>query len=242
MEFGAGTYALGLVAGVLSLLSPCVLPIVPLLIVTAVSVHRYGAAALSAGLILSFTAVGLFVATIGFAIGLDTASFRGLAAALLIAFGLLLLSSAARSRFSAALSPVSAVGEHLLVRLHLTGLPGQFLVGALLGIIWTPCVGPTLGAASILAAQGKNLPQVAGVMLMFGIGAGFPVAFLGNVSRQALNGMRSRILSAGTIGTHALGILLLVLGASILTGTDKKPEAVLVQHTPGWLTDLTVRY
>ena len=111
MEFGAGTYALGLVAGVLSLLSPCVLPMVPIVIMTAASAHRYSALALSAGLVLSFTIVGLFVATIGFAIGLDTESLRGLAAAMLVVFGLLLLNSAAQNRLSAALSPLSNAGE-----------------------------------------------------------------------------------------------------------------------------------
>lgn len=105
MEFGAGTYALGLVAGVLSLLSPCVLPMVPIVIMTAASAHRYGALALSAGLILSFTAVGLSVATIGFAIGLDTESFRGVAATMLVVFGLLLLDSAGIHRAGRPISP-----------------------------------------------------------------------------------------------------------------------------------------
>ena len=52
------------------------------------------------------------------------------------------------------------------------GLPGQFGLGLLLGAIWSPCVGPTLGAASVLAAKGENLGQVALTMLVFGIGAG----------------------------------------------------------------------
>ena len=67
---------LALLAGVLSTLSPCVLPILPMVLGAAVSEHRFGPAALAAGLTLSFVAIGLFVATIGFSLGLDAARSR----------------------------------------------------------------------------------------------------------------------------------------------------------------------
>lgn len=119
MDFGAGTYALGFTAGVLSILSPCVLPLVPILIATAADAHRLGALALSIGLMLSFTVIGLFVATIGFAIGLDGEWFRSFAAILLVAFGVLLLSTAAQRRLATSLGSISNVGESLLGRMEL---------------------------------------------------------------------------------------------------------------------------
>ena len=64
-----------------------------------------------------------------------------------------------------------------------SGLAGQFAVGLLLGAVWSPCVGPTLGAASLLASQGKDLPQVALTMVVFGIGAAVPLILLGLLSR-----------------------------------------------------------
>lgn len=242
MDFGAGTYALGFTAGVLSILSPCVLPLVPIVIATASTAHRFGALALSTGLMISFTAIGLFVATVGFAIGLDADWFRAFAAVLLVVFGVLLLSTAAQKRLAASLGSVSNAGESLLGRLHLGGLAGQFLVGTLLGVVWAPCVGPTLGAASTLAAQGKSLPQVATVMMLFGLGAAMPIAALGAASRQAIAKFRSRLLTAGTLGKNVLGIVLLALGLLILTHADKHVEAFLVGHAPSWLTDLTTRY
>ena len=66
-----GAILLAFLAGVLSTLSPCVLPLLPLVLSAAVSEHRFGPAALAAGLAASFVAIGLFVATIGFSIGLD---------------------------------------------------------------------------------------------------------------------------------------------------------------------------
>ncbi len=66
----AANLELAFLAGILSTLSPCVLPLVPLLLGTAASEHRFGPVALAVGLALSFTAIGIFVATVGFAIGL----------------------------------------------------------------------------------------------------------------------------------------------------------------------------
>lgn len=65
---------------------------------------------------------------------------------------------------------------------------------------------------------------------------------LGIASRDAMARMRSRFLAAGTVGNYALGVILLLLGLLILTGADKRIEALLVQHSPAWLTDLTTRY
>ena len=72
------TLGLSFLAGVLSILSPCVLPLLPIILGTAQSEHQLGPVALAAGLALSFTTIGLFVATIGFAIGLDTDVFRAI--------------------------------------------------------------------------------------------------------------------------------------------------------------------
>src|SRR3546814_19930163 len=74
------------------------------------------------------------------------------------------------------------------------------LLGLLLGAVWSPCFGPTLGAASVLAAQGKDLGQVALVMIAFGIGAALPLLLLGLVSREVMMRWRDRLLRAGQGG------------------------------------------
>lgn len=239
MEFGLSTYGLSFVAGSLSTLSPCVLPLVPILLGTAATAHRFGPFVLAAGLTSSFTAVGVFVASLGASLDLDPALFRNVAAVLLIAFGMLLLSSQLQERFALAASGVSGAGQGVLSRLTLDGLPGQFVLGLLLGIVWSPCVGPTLGVAVTLASQGQSLAQVALVMALFGLGAGLPLVALGLVSRQAMLRMRGRLLAAGRIGKQALGALMLVLGAAILTGGDKRFEAWVLQAAPTWLVELT---
>ena len=238
------TASLGLafLAGLLSILSPCVLPLLPIVLGAAASEHRLGPLALAGGLALSFTAIGLFVATVGFAIGLDAGFFRGLAAVLLIAVGAVLVVPDLQTRLAVAAGPASNWAEQRFGGFSAAGVGGQFAVGLILGAVWAPCVGPTLGAASLLAAQGQDLGAVALTMLVFGVGAALPLALLGLVSREALMRWRARMAAAGKGLKAALGVILIVVGGLILSGLDKAIEAVLVEASPDWLTDLTTRF
>jgi cytochrome c biogenesis protein CcdA len=233
---------LALIAGILSVLSPCVLPLLPIVLGTAVSEHRLGPAALAAGLALSFAAIGLFVATVGFAIGLDAGVFRNVGAILIAGLGVLLLVPSLQVRVAAAGGPLGNWAESRFGGFSSSGLQGQFGVGLLLGAVWSPCVGPTLGAASLLAARGESLPMVTGTMLMFGIGAGLPLVALGSLSRSRLIAARSRLAGAGQGAKMVLGSLLLGLSLLIFTGLDKQFEAVLVAVSPEWLTRLTTTF
>ncbi len=237
-----GTLGLAFLAGILSVLSPCVLPLVPIVLGTAASEHRLGPLALAAGLAISFTTIGLFVATVGFAMGLDTDVFRTVSAVLLIGVGVLLLVPRLQEQFAVAAGPVSQWAGGYLDNFAATGLAGQFGLGLLLGAVWSPCVGPTLGAASLLAAKGENLGQVALTMLAFGIGAALPLMLLGFLSREAMQRWRGRLLEAGKGGKTLLGALLLAIGLLIATGLDKRLEAALVDASPEWLTNLTTRF
>jgi len=239
MVFGLATYGLSLAAGSLSILSPCVLPIVPILLSTAIAAHRFGPYALAAGLAASFTTVGVLLAGAGAAVGLDQSLLRHLAAVLLLGFGLILLSTRLQQRFAGATSGLSGLGQSLLAKLSLDGLTGQFVLGMLLGLVWSPCVGPTLGAAITLASQGQNQAQVALSMAMFGVGAGAPLVLLGLLSRQAMVRVRGKLLATGKLGKQVLGTAMLLLGAMILSGADKLVETWILNAAPDWLVSLT---
>ena len=237
-----GSIALAFVAGVLSLLSPCVLPILPVVLGAAASDHKLGPLALAGGLALSFVTIGLFVATIGYGIGLNAEVFRAVGALLIIAIGMVLLLPTLQARLALASGPLANWTDQRFGALRDTSLAGQFWIGVLLGAVWSPCVGPTLGAASLLAAQGRDLPQVAITMLAFGIGAALPLLALGLTSREAMLRWRGRLLATGRGARIALGILFVAIGALVLSGLDKAIEAQLVAASPQWLTDLTTRF
>jgi cytochrome c-type biogenesis protein len=234
--------ALAFAAGLLSILSPCVLPLVPIVLGAAVSAHAFGAVALAAGLALSFTVLGLLLALVGFGLGIDAGMFRVAAAAIMIMLGFVLVVPSWQARLAAAGGPVSSWADRRFGGFASSGLAGQFAIGLLLGAVWSPCVGPTLGAASLLASQGHDLLQVALTMVVFGIGAALPLILLGLLSRATLMRVRSRLMSAGKLGKGLLGAAFIVIGVAIVSGADKRVEAALVDASPAWLTELTTSF
>ena len=233
---------LALAAGLLSILSPCVLPLVPIVLGAAATSHPLGALALAGGLAASFTGLGLLLAVAGFGLGFDPGSFRIAAALIMIVLGAVLLVPTWQARLAEFAGPVSNWADRHLGRFASAGLAGQFAVGLLLGAVWSPCVGPTLGAASLLASQGRDLPQVALTMAVFGIGAALPLALVGSVSRTTLMRVRSRLISAGKLGKCLLGGAFVAIGFAIVSGADKSIEAALVEASPLWLTQLTTSF
>jgi len=242
VNFGAATYGLGLLAGTLSTLSPCVLPLVPVLVATAAGAHRYGPLALGAGLTLSFTVVGLALTLAGGSLGLDADAVRLAGAVALVGFGLLLLVPWLQRGFARATGGLGNAAQQLLARLAPDGLAGQLLVGLLLGIVWSPCVGPTLGAATTLASRGEHLWQVGALMATFGLGAAAPLVFLGTLSRTTMQRIRGTLVTTGALGKQLLGAALLVTGVLIAGGWDQPLQAWVLDHTPAGLTALTTRY
>jgi cytochrome c-type biogenesis protein len=236
------TLALAFAAGILSILSPCVLPLVPIVLGAAVAVHPLGAVALAAGLALSFTGLGLLLALVGFGLGIDAGQLRLAAAAIMVVLGAVLVVPSWQAWLAGAGSPVSAWADRHFGGFATSGLAGQFAIGLLLGAVWSPCVGPTLGAASLLASQGHDLPRVTLTMALFGIGAGLPLVLLGLLSRATLMRVRTNLMSAGKLGKGLLGAAFILIGVAIVSGADKRVEAALVEASPQWLTDLTTSF
>jgi cytochrome c biogenesis protein CcdA len=229
-------------AGILASLSPCVLPILPIVLAAAGSEHRLGPLALAGGLALSFAGAGMLLGLAGFAIGLDAEVLRIGAALLMLAAGLALLVAGVAARLSAAaehaLQPVTAFATRMSAR----GVGGQFALGAVLGLAWAPCTGPALGAAIGLAAQAGTAPRAAATMLVFALGAALPLLALGYAARGAVPALRRRLGSAGGAARPILGVVLAGFGLLVLTGLDKRIEAVATAALPDAWVDLIVRF
>jgi cytochrome c-type biogenesis protein len=218
MEFGLGSYGFGFLAGLLSTLSPRVLPIIPILLGSATNAHPRAALNLAGGLAISYALTGTAIAWAGLALDMDTAVFRNVGAFILGSLGLVLMSGGLQRRFASATSGIGDAGNNVISRMKFDGLGGQFAIGLILGVVWSPCVGPTLGAAVVLASQGSHLPQVALLMGIFGLGAALPVVALAYVSRGAMTKMRGKLMQAGKTGKMILGDFMLAVAAMILSG------------------------
>lgn len=234
-----GNLALSYAAGALSTLSPCVLPLLPIVLLSVLEKHSWGPVALALGLATSFAVVGVTIASVGFNIGLDPATLRTAIALLLLVMGVVLLMPALQGRLAAFAAPVATAGQALLDRIQPSGLGGQFVLGVLLGAIWSPCSGPTLGAAIGLAAQRNTLVQAATIMAIFGLGAATPILALAYGSRQAIFSRRDRLAKASRIAKPVMGAAFAFVGLFVVTGFDKVVETSLTNAMPDWLITLT---
>jgi len=236
-------FLLSFVAGLLTSLSPCILPVLPLVVGSALQKHRLGPVVLCSGLVFSFVLAGLLLAQTGTILGADTSSLRLITGVLLFGAGIFLLVPKCGDYLSRLLSPLSGKAESVVARIAPNSLLGEFIIGSLLGIIWSPCSGPTLGAASAFALQSETLFKAAIIMLTFGVGASLPLLIVAYGSRELVLGSgRAKVLFASSTGKKVFGVLLLFVGVLLLSGLDKVLEALFLDYAPGWLVDLTSRF
>ncbi len=228
---------LAFAAGALTILSPCVLPLVPIVLGNAAQGHRYGPIALAAGLVASFTIVGFAVATLG--TNIDGDSVRWVGAGLLFAAGAALLIPAVQARIERMMAPVADWASRRQGGLARFGIAGQAAIGVLLGLVWSPCVGPTLGAATVLAAQGRDLGAVAVTMAAFGMGIAAILLIVSLAAQSLMRRWRGRMTSVGGSGKRVLGGMLVTVALLILTGGDHLVEGAILSVSPQWLIDTT---
>ena len=232
---GLVALTLAFVAGLLTALSPCVLPLLPVVMGSAAR-NRYGPTALAAGFVTTFTMIGVLLATLGTALGLSDTIVRSTSAALLIAAGVLMISHRLQDSAGRWLSPLASASAKLSARAD-QGVGAQFFVGALLGGVWSPCVGPTLGAALGLVTQSETLLHAAAIMAAFGLGSATLLLAAGYASRAVI-GQRLRLLQAGERGRLVFGVVLLLVGAAVASGADKAVESLVLAQLPQWWIDV----
>jgi len=194
------------IAGLLTLINPCVLPVLPIVLVSSLNASRMGPVALAAGMSLSFVAFGVLVTAFGATIGLTQDTLAQIGAVLMIVFGVVLVVPVFARRFEAATAGVAAGADTQMNQINDTGLKGQFVGGLLLGAVWSPCIGPTLGGPIALASQGQNLGFATLIMVSFALGVSTLILGLGLAAREAIR-TRATIVTrpCGTIQTDSGG-------------------------------------
>ena len=224
-------------AGVAGVLSPCVWPLVPVVMSSAAGESRRGPWMLAAGLSLSFALAGTLLSFLLVSAGLDPELFRDLAGAMLVGLAAVLLIRPLGDALSRRLSALSSRLEGGASTAPASAW-GQFGVGSLLGLVWLPCVGPTLGAAIGLASMGQSLGLAFVTMLAYGLGTAAVLLAAGIASQRVLVRWRPGILATANRGKMLLGWLLLALGTLVLTGLDKRLEALALPFLPEWIVSI----
>jgi cytochrome c-type biogenesis protein len=227
-------------AGLLTLINPCVLPVLPIVLASALQAHRLGPVALAAGMVGGFVVLGLTVAAAGQALGLSDQTVAQAGAVMMIAFGLVLLVPRLNAGFATVTAGFSASADAGIDRIDRSGLGGQALAGLLLGAVWSPCVGPTLGGAISLASQGQSLPWAGAVMAAFALGVASVILALGYGTRSLLARHRGALRGLAEKAKPILGTVFLAVGIAILLRLHHAAEAWLVNTLPAWLIDFSV--
>lgn len=230
----------GYLAGVLTLINPCVLPILPIVLVSALQQDRYGPLALACGMGLTFVVLGLALSSLGPALGIDERTTSQIAAGLMILFGVVLVVPRLNAAFATATAGLSASANMRLDDSEPAGLRGQFIAGALLGAVWSPCIGPTLGGAIALASQGQDLAWAGAIMVAFALGIMSVILALAYGTREAILKRQAGLRRLADKAKPIAGGVLIAVGLMILFGLQKYPESWLLDAMPIWLQDLSV--
>ncbi len=232
----------GYLAGLLTLINPCVLPVLPIVLATALQAGRAGPLVLAAGMSVSFVIVGMTVAVFGRALGIDDVMVARAGAVMMILFGLVLMVPQFSTRFATVTAGMSARADAGMDSVNRDGLGGQFVGGALLGAVWVPCVGPTLGGAIALASAGESLGLAAATMLSFALGISTIIVMLAYGAQNAIRRRRDWLRSVSGRVRLITGIIFVTLGVALMFNLHRYAEIWLLDHLPFWLQDLSVRF
>lgn len=227
-------------AGVLTLINPCVLPVLPIILVSALNASRMGPVALAAGLSVSFVTFGVLVTAFGSAIGLTQDLLAQIGAALMVTFGIVLLVPAFSRRFEMATAGMAGTADARMDSIDHGSLQGQFLGGLLLGAVWSPCIGPTLGGAIALASQGQNLGYVTLIMMFFALGVSTIILVLGLGAREAIRARAQSLRGLAEKSKPILGVTFIAVGLMLFFQVHHIIEAWAIDVMPTWLLDLSV--
>ena len=227
-------------AGLLTLINPCVLPVLPIVLASAAAGDRRGPAMLALGMSLSFVVVGMALITFGSAIGLNEQNLATIGAVLMLAFGLVLVVPQFSERFATATAGFAGRADASIGQSPQHSLFGQFTGGALLGAVWSPCIGPTLGGAIALASQGESLTLATAIMVFFAAGVSTIILALAYGSQAAIRSRRDSLAVLAQRSRPILGAAFILVGLMILTKTHHRIEAWALDVLPAWLVDLSV--
>lgn len=229
-------------AGLLTALSPCILPVLPMVVGGAMQQHRAAPLLMGLGMTTAFAMGGWLIGALGPALGLDAEWIHQAAAVCLILFGLALWFEPLTRAFSRLAQPLAETADRAAGEIgHRSHLPA-FFFGGLLGLAWSPCAGPMLVASVALVATGRDAAFGAILLGLFGLGAATPLVLAAYASRAGFARLKGWALGHGGGLRHGFGLLAVVSGVFILTGLDKLVATGVIAVMPDAWLELVTRF
>ncbi len=222
-------------AGLITVLSPCIIPILPIVLGSALKRHRMYPVYMVLGLIMTFSVLGILFGSLGSAVGISKRTLEICATFLLFVLGLIIV-----------IKPLSIIFTTWTEKLLAFGLPAPkasdsplqaFVVGSTLGIVWAPCAGPVLASILALATASKSIVMSFLLLFTYAMGAGIPMLIIAYGGQRALSSRRVIKQHAEGI-KHVFGWILISTAVMLYYGTFKDLEALLIPYLPSFITAL----
>lgn len=226
-------------AGLLTLINPCVLPVLPIVVASSLQIDPRAPLALAAGMGLSFVLVGTGISAIGPVIGVYPEDVTRIAALVMVGFGLVLVLPVLGRRFSMASAGIASAADARIAAIP-RGIGAEFAGGALLGAVWSPCIGPTLGAAIALASTGESLGHAASVMAAFAAGVATLILAAAYGLRGWLRRNMTRMVALSARARALMGWVFIAVGAALFLGLNHILDEAALRILPAWFVDLSV--
>ena len=220
--------------GVVTILSPCILPILPVVLSGTVGEGKRKPIGIITGFVLGFTFFTLFLSAIVQATGLSADVLRNVSVFILILFGLSLLIPSLQKRMERFFSRISG----RISSGNKDGFSGGIVIGLSLGLLWTPCVGPILAAIITLAVTSSVTLNAFLITLAYSLGTAVPMFIIMTGGRTLLN--KAPWLSRNSANIQkAFGVLMIVTAVGIYFSVDRKFQAYILEKFPNYGVGLT---
>lgn len=225
---------LALAAGALTVLAPCILPLLPIILGGTQGGGRTRPIWVVVGFVVSFSLVGALLATVGTFLGLSSDTLRKLAVGVLVILGVMLVFPALYTRLQVKLERVmTSFGQRLMAGAGQTRA-GGLLVGVAMGFVWTPCAGPVLGSILTLAATSQDALTTGWLLLAYSVGAALPMLAIAYAGRRVVQWFKHQ---GGAVVwlNRAFGLLLILAALAIWAGLDRTLQTLLLPYLPSFV-------
>jgi cytochrome c-type biogenesis protein len=237
MDPSAPSLILVFLAGIVTIMKPCCLPVVPI-IFSGSAGHKHRPVAIVTGMTLSFTIMGVLVSAFGATFGSFADTLRSIAIIFIMGMGLVLFDEDVNMEF---IKLSSALTQNVRQRLGSMngysskvpegGLVGGFFLGMSLGIVWIPCVGPILGAVLAYVGLVGNVPYGAWMLFVYSVGMSLPMLTIAYYGKK-ITGRYQWFVRHGPALKKLSGLVLIVIGVMLLFNIDKLIIRLLSPYFP----------
>ena len=231
-------FFLALAAGAITVTSPCIIPILPIILGSVLKDHKWYPVYLVLGMATTFTALGMLFGAFGNNVPIDRVLLNQVAVWLIGLMGVALLVKPVGNVFSKGTSMLTSwLGTHGPKANDLAQPAEAFGLGALLGIIWAPCAGPILGSIILLASTSGSALTAGLLLFTYSIGAGIPILLIAYGGKRAVAGRQFVQKHTDTLKL-VFGAVLLITAIFMATGVLKGVEALIAPYVPIWSSQI----